>query len=173
MPRRTAPTPPRTGLFFLQQLSGINAVVFFSNAIFRQAGIASDTLASATVGLVNVLGTFAASIARSPPARRSLAPYSTQPPRSCPVPLRPLRPPLRPSSRSPPVIRCPQVLDKFGRKPMLAGSFSGMFLAMAVLSAASLPALSVRSARKAPELFFPAAEPRAGAASLMVAGSSS
>lgn len=108
------------GLFFIQQLSGINAVVFFSNAIFRQvrlgfgkselllrchrvfvslfprmrsvgvslpprlafacspdsmfsfhnsaiqAGISSDTLASATVGAVNVLGTFVASLARTP-----------------------------------------------------------------------------------------------------------
>lgn len=40
-------------------------MVFFSNAIFRQAGITSDTLASATVGAVNVIGTFVASLARA------------------------------------------------------------------------------------------------------------
>ena len=44
-------------LFALQQFSGINAIVYFSSSVFRQAGIASDVLASAAVSLVNVLGT--------------------------------------------------------------------------------------------------------------------
>lgn len=43
------------------------------------------------------------------------------------------------------------MLDKFGRKPMLCGSFSGMFVSMAVLSAASLPSLSVRTAGRLAE----------------------
>jgi hypothetical protein len=48
------------GLFLLQQLAGINGIVYFSSAVFARAGIASGALASAAVGLVNVLGTVAA-----------------------------------------------------------------------------------------------------------------
>lgn len=44
------------GLFMIQQFSGINAVVFFSTAVFRGAGIKSDVAASALVGLANVIG---------------------------------------------------------------------------------------------------------------------
>lgn len=43
-------------LFFIQQFSGINAVVFFSTAVFRGAGIKSDVAASALVALSNVIG---------------------------------------------------------------------------------------------------------------------
>lgn len=48
------------GLFALQQLAGINAVVFFSNAVFKAAGVQSEVLASSGVALVNVLGTLVA-----------------------------------------------------------------------------------------------------------------
>lgn len=43
-------------LFLLQQLAGINAVVYYSTSVFRSAGIASDVAASALVGASNVFG---------------------------------------------------------------------------------------------------------------------
>lgn len=43
-------------MFFLQQLAGINAVVYYSTAVFRSAGITSDVAASALVGAANVFG---------------------------------------------------------------------------------------------------------------------
>ncbi|KAJ4824967.1 hypothetical protein Tsubulata_046606 [Turnera subulata] len=43
-------------LFFFQQMAGINAVVYYSTAVFRSAGIASDVAASALVGASNVFG---------------------------------------------------------------------------------------------------------------------
>jgi len=45
------------GLYLLQQAAGINAVVFFSNSVFKAAGIANETLASAAVGLLNLVAT--------------------------------------------------------------------------------------------------------------------
>ncbi|KAL0343356.1 UNVERIFIED_CONTAM: Plastidic glucose transporter 4 [Sesamum angustifolium] len=42
-------------LFLFQQLAGINAVVYYSTAVFRSAGITSDVAASALVGAANVL----------------------------------------------------------------------------------------------------------------------
>lgn len=47
-------------LFLFQQFAGINAIVYFSSSVFRQAGITSDALASAAVGATNVLGTVVA-----------------------------------------------------------------------------------------------------------------
>ncbi|KAF5832364.1 general substrate transporter [Dunaliella salina] len=47
-------------LFAIQQFAGINALVYFSTSVFRQAGVQSDTLASAAVGVTNVLGTVVA-----------------------------------------------------------------------------------------------------------------
>ena len=38
----------------------INAIVYFSSSVFRQAGVASGNLASAFVGLTNVLGSVVA-----------------------------------------------------------------------------------------------------------------
>lgn len=50
------------GLVFLfQQFAGINAIIYYSSAVFRKAGITSDVAASALVGLANVLGTGVAS----------------------------------------------------------------------------------------------------------------
>lgn len=48
------------GLFFLQQLSGINAVIYYAPEVFREAGFDSDStriLATAGIGIVNVLMT--------------------------------------------------------------------------------------------------------------------
>lgn len=47
-------------LFILQQFSGINAIVYFSSSVFAKAGVTSGALASAAVGVVNVLGTIVA-----------------------------------------------------------------------------------------------------------------
>lgn len=47
-------------LFLLQQFAGINAIVYFSSAVFTEAGIANATIASAAVGLMNILGTVVA-----------------------------------------------------------------------------------------------------------------
>ena len=44
-------------LFLFQQLSGINAIIYFSSSVFAKAGVANGALASAVVGLANVLGT--------------------------------------------------------------------------------------------------------------------
>ncbi|RWV99934.1 hypothetical protein GW17_00037130 [Ensete ventricosum] len=41
-------------LFLFQQFAGINAVVYYSTAVFRSAGISSDVAASALVGASNV-----------------------------------------------------------------------------------------------------------------------
>lgn len=47
-------------LFLLQQLAGINAIVYFSSSVFAKAGITNGAAASAAVGAVNVVGTAAA-----------------------------------------------------------------------------------------------------------------
>lgn len=59
-------------LFLFQQLAGINAVVYYSTAVFRSAGIASDVAASALVGASNVFGTAVASSLMDKQGRKSL-----------------------------------------------------------------------------------------------------
>ncbi|KAG6779164.1 hypothetical protein POTOM_015535 [Populus tomentosa] len=59
-------------LFFFQQMAGINAVVYYSTAVFRSAGIASDVAASALVGASNVFGTTTASSLMDRQGRKSL-----------------------------------------------------------------------------------------------------
>nr|KJB43070.1 hypothetical protein B456_007G182200 [Gossypium raimondii] len=59
-------------LFFFQQFAGINAVVYYSTAVFRSAGIASDVAASALVGASNVFGTVIASSLMDRQGRKSL-----------------------------------------------------------------------------------------------------
>ena len=49
-------------LFLFQQLSGINAIIYFSSSVFAKAGVANGALASAVVGLANVLGTALAAV---------------------------------------------------------------------------------------------------------------
>ncbi|RWW59018.1 hypothetical protein BHE74_00034068 [Ensete ventricosum] len=69
-------------LFLFQQFAGINAVVYYSTAVFRSAGISSDVAASALVGASNVFGMFFRVQAASMSllslcfASKSLAPYS-------------------------------------------------------------------------------------------------
>ncbi|XP_027350595.1 plastidic glucose transporter 4-like [Abrus precatorius] len=59
-------------LFLLQQLAGINAVVYYSTSVFRSAGIDSDVAASALVGASNVFGTAVASSLMDKQGRKSL-----------------------------------------------------------------------------------------------------
>lgn len=47
-------------LFVLQQFAGINAVMYFSTQVFKEAGIQNAATASAAIGLVNVVGTIIA-----------------------------------------------------------------------------------------------------------------
>ncbi|EFJ48518.1 hypothetical protein VOLCADRAFT_104700 [Volvox carteri f. nagariensis] len=91
-------------LFAFQQFAGINALVYFSSSVFRQAGgcggcragVSSDALASAAVGATNVLGTVIAA----------------------------------------------GLMDRAGRKQLLANSFLGQAAAMFAMAAGfSLPAL--------------------------------
>lgn len=44
-----------SALFALQQLSGINAVFYFSSTVFKKAGVPTDT-ANTCVGIVNLTG---------------------------------------------------------------------------------------------------------------------
>ncbi|GAB4827219.1 hypothetical protein Ancab_034108 [Ancistrocladus abbreviatus] len=50
-----------SALFALQQLFGINAVFYFSSAVFRRAGVPFD-VANISVGIVNLSGSFVATI---------------------------------------------------------------------------------------------------------------
>ncbi|KAG6558001.1 hypothetical protein Mapa_000180 [Marchantia paleacea] len=59
-------------LFLFQQFAGINAVVYYSTAVFRSAGIKSDVAASALVGAANVLGTTVASSLMDKQGRKKL-----------------------------------------------------------------------------------------------------
>ncbi|KAL7607929.1 hypothetical protein Lser_V15G12517 [Lactuca serriola] len=59
-------------LFLFQQLAGINAVVYYSTSVFRNAGVASDVAASALVGAANVFGTVIASSLMDKKGRKSL-----------------------------------------------------------------------------------------------------
>ena len=43
-------------LFALQQLSGINAVFYFSSTVFKSAGVPSD-IANVCIGIANLAGT--------------------------------------------------------------------------------------------------------------------
>ncbi|CAK8533208.1 unnamed protein product [Lathyrus sativus] len=59
-------------LFLFQQFAGINALVYYSTSVFRNAGIASDVAASALVGASNVIGTAIASSLMDKQGRKSL-----------------------------------------------------------------------------------------------------
>lgn len=61
-----------SAMFLLQQLAGINAVVYYSTAVFRSVGISSDVAASALVGAANVFGTTVASSLMDKQGRKSL-----------------------------------------------------------------------------------------------------
>lgn len=59
-------------LFLLQQLAGINAIIYFSSSVFAKAGVTNGAAASAAVGVVNVVGTLAAALAMDRAGRLSL-----------------------------------------------------------------------------------------------------
>ncbi|CAN1227454.1 Plastidic glucose transporter 4 [Linum perenne] len=60
-------------LFFFQQMAGINAVVYYSTAVFRSVGIGSDVAASALVGASNAASMLLLSLSLT---WKVLAPYS-------------------------------------------------------------------------------------------------
>ncbi|OQV18759.1 Solute carrier family 2, facilitated glucose transporter member 1 [Hypsibius exemplaris] len=61
-------------LMVMQQLSGINAVMFYSTSIFRSAGLTPDQAAYATIGMggINVLMTFVSVILVEKAGRKTL-----------------------------------------------------------------------------------------------------
>lgn len=59
-------------LFAFQQLSGINAVVYYSTSVFQSAGITSDIAASSLVGASNVIGTVVATYLMDKQGRKKL-----------------------------------------------------------------------------------------------------
>uniref|UniRef100_A0A1B6MT94 Major facilitator superfamily (MFS) profile domain-containing protein n=1 Tax=Graphocephala atropunctata TaxID=36148 RepID=A0A1B6MT94_9HEMI len=61
------------GLMAFQQLSGVNAVIFYANAIFRDAGSTlSPSISAIVVGIVQVLVTYASSLLVDKAGRRIL-----------------------------------------------------------------------------------------------------
>uniref|UniRef100_A0A5B7A2D6 Putative plastidic glucose transporter 2 isoform X1 n=1 Tax=Davidia involucrata TaxID=16924 RepID=A0A5B7A2D6_DAVIN len=62
-------------LFALQQLSGINAVFYFSSTVFRSAGVSSN-LANVFVGVANLLGSIIALILMDKLGRKVLLLWS-------------------------------------------------------------------------------------------------
>ncbi|XP_074343665.1 putative plastidic glucose transporter 2 isoform X1 [Apium graveolens] len=60
-----------SALFALQQLSGINAVFYFSSTVFKGAGVPSD-IANICVGIINLLGSIVATILMDKLGRRVL-----------------------------------------------------------------------------------------------------
>ncbi|KAJ7524070.1 hypothetical protein O6H91_18G076200 [Diphasiastrum complanatum] len=65
-----------SALFALQQLSGINAIFYFSATVFRKAGVSSDVAASVCVGVINLLGSCIAAYLMDRKGRRSLLIWS-------------------------------------------------------------------------------------------------
>lgn len=64
-----------TMLFALQQLSGINAVFYFSSSVFKSAGVPSDT-ANICVGIANLSGSMIAMLLMDKLGRRMLLMWS-------------------------------------------------------------------------------------------------
>ncbi|KAH8325133.1 hypothetical protein KR074_002730, partial [Drosophila pseudoananassae] len=61
-PRNLKPLSISLGLMFFQQFSGINAVIFYTVSIFKEAGTTIDSyVCTIIVGVVNFMATFAAS----------------------------------------------------------------------------------------------------------------
>ncbi|KAI5054625.1 hypothetical protein GOP47_0029770 [Adiantum capillus-veneris] len=63
-------------LRWLFKLAGINAVFYFSSTVFRNAGIASDLVASASVGIVNLFASCVAACLMDRQGRRKLLIWS-------------------------------------------------------------------------------------------------
>uniref|UniRef100_A0A6N2KNH2 Major facilitator superfamily (MFS) profile domain-containing protein n=1 Tax=Salix viminalis TaxID=40686 RepID=A0A6N2KNH2_SALVM len=62
-------------LFALQQLSGINAIFYFSSTVFKNAGVPSD-LANVFVGIVNISGSVIAMVLMDKLGRKVLLLWS-------------------------------------------------------------------------------------------------
>lgn len=63
-------------LFAFQQFAGINAIFYFSSAVFKSAGITSEVGASVAVGVVNFIASCLACYLMDKVGRRSLMIYS-------------------------------------------------------------------------------------------------
>lgn len=63
-------------LFGFQQLSGINAVFYFSSIVFRNAGVSSDVAASVYLGIVNLAASCLAAVLVDRQGRRNLLVWS-------------------------------------------------------------------------------------------------
>ncbi|OMO66672.1 Sugar/inositol transporter [Corchorus olitorius] len=61
-----------SALFALQQLSGINAVFYFSSIVFKSAGVPSES-ANICVGIANLLGSFVATLLMDKLGRKAVA----------------------------------------------------------------------------------------------------
>jgi len=64
------------GLQMAQQFSGINAVFYYSTSIFQKAGVGNSDVATAIIGLVNVLATIVATFLMDKAGRRPLLLFS-------------------------------------------------------------------------------------------------
>ena len=71
-PQLLAPLKVSIGLVVFQQLTGINAVMFFTVSIFESAGYENGQLATVVVGLVQVVFTFLACFLMDKAGRRLL-----------------------------------------------------------------------------------------------------
>lgn len=63
-------------LFALQQLSGINAIFYFSSTVMKDAGVTSDLAATVSVGVVNLCGSCVAALLMDRVGRRKLMIWS-------------------------------------------------------------------------------------------------
>ncbi|KAG0559413.1 hypothetical protein KC19_10G102600 [Ceratodon purpureus] len=63
-------------LFAFQQFAGINAIFYFSSAVFKSAGLNSEIAASVAVGVVNLIASCLACYLMDKVGRRSLMIYS-------------------------------------------------------------------------------------------------
>lgn len=61
-----------TSLFFLQQMTGVNAVIYFSSSMFAAAGVKSAVAASVAVCAINVFGTLCSGQALDRTGRKPL-----------------------------------------------------------------------------------------------------
>jgi MFS family permease len=59
-------------LFSIQQFAGINAIIYFSSEVFRAAGASNPAVASAVVGVANLVGTIVAGRLIDSAGRKSL-----------------------------------------------------------------------------------------------------
>eukprot|EP01026_Neomeris_dumetosa_P069667 TRINITY_DN6898_c0_g1_i3.p2 TRINITY_DN6898_c0_g1~~TRINITY_DN6898_c0_g1_i3.p2 ORF type:complete len:325 (+),score=36.70 TRINITY_DN6898_c0_g1_i3:119-1093(+) len=63
-------------IFTIQQLSGINAIFYYSSSVFHKVGLKSEALASVGVGLINIMGTLLAAFLIDRMGRKKLLLFS-------------------------------------------------------------------------------------------------